>query len=227
VKKFIFVCFVLFVSAFSFAEKPFIGNSEIEIIANNDATIEYDGVFSISKGPIVLSIEEDIVTDNGIVSASYPEAVLAYTINNFTFKLKSADYLEGKISYNYNISNVLIFNPSIYYNHIVIPEIVDDGTYGFAIVLSKGNKFLSPVSFDLELDGDYVVDWTYIFCIDSSYKIGSDNYFKPYVASDLDLTNNEKEVDAGVEFSFIEGIVFDANWVFDENTYSLSTTISY
>ena len=49
----------------------------------------------------------------------------------------------------------------------------------------------------------------------------------PYISSDIDLTNYEKEIDAGVEFSFIEGIVFDANWVFEENNYSISTTISY
>ena len=125
------------------------------------------------------------------------------------------------------LPDVFTFNPSIYYDHIIIPEVVDDGTYGFAIVVSKGTKFLAPVTFDAELDGDYAEEWTYVLCLDASYKIGSDKYFAPYVATDMDLSNNENEFDAGVAFSFIEGIVFDANFVFEENTYSLSTTISY
>lgn len=225
-RTFIFVLLVLFIGLF-YAEPFFTGNSSFEFVVNDNGLFEYDGVFTISKGPVSLAVEEYITTDDGIVSADYPEFVFTYGISDFTFEGTASNYLGIDFSYSKNVFDVFTFNPSAYYDHVIIPDIADNGIYGFAVVVSKGIKFLPPVGFSVELDGDYADDWFYVLCVDASYKIGSDNYFMPYVATDLDITNDENEFDAGVEFCFIEGVVFDANWVFEENTYSLSTTISY
>ena len=173
---FLVVLLVFMVGAF-YSEAPFVGSAEFEFVANNTGVLEYDGIFTISKGPVSLSIEEYITTDNGVITADYPEFVFDYSIGNFVFEATIANYLGIDFSYKKNFADVFTINPSIYYEHVIIPDVADDGTYGFAFVLSKGTRLFTPINFSAELDGDYSSDWLYTLCLDLSYKVGSEKYF--------------------------------------------------
>ena len=226
-KRFLSVFVLLAMFGMAFALPPgFTGSGSVET-AYQSATevVAVDYAFALS-GFFTYSIDQSVVLKDGVASANFPEFAIAYSKYGFTAKGTYSDFIKGKLGYSYDVSGVVTIAPAVYYKKVIEPETLD-GTYGGEIVFTKGTAFLPALGLVAEFDADYVTEFNYAFAGTVSYLIGDAIYIKPYLDTDYAFADSTLVTNIGLAGSFLSGVSFDLNYVFEENTYEISLTVSY
>jgi len=226
-KKFFGIFILMLVMVCSFAAPPgFTGSGSVETAYQSDAdVIAIDYSFALT-GFFTYSIDQSVVLKDGLASAAVPEFAVAYSKYGFTLKATYSDFVKGKLSYAYDAGGYVTVKPSVYYKKVIKPDTLD-GCYGGALVLTKGATLLPALGAELELDADYVTEFTYAATGSVSYRMGAEQYVEPYVESDYAFADKDLVTSVGLRGSLISGISFDLNYVLEENTYEISATVSY